>query len=55
MFKTKVIEKFKGKDLGNNMPGFEEDVIIKVDEESGYLYDTSTNKIITKEEKFAKF
>ncbi|MFW3342321.1 replication initiation protein [Aliarcobacter butzleri] len=50
MFKTKVIEKFKGKDLGNNMPGFEEDVIIKVDEESGYLYDTSTNKIITKEE-----
>ena len=43
-FKTKVIEKYKGKDLGNYMPGFDEDVIIKVDEESSYLYDTTAKK-----------
>ena len=32
------------------MPGFDEDVIIKIDEDSGYLFDTSVGKIITKEE-----
>lgn len=50
VFKLKVIENFKGKNLGNNMPGFDSEVIIKVDENSGYLIDTSMNKIITKEE-----
>ncbi|MCT7570861.1 replication initiation protein [Aliarcobacter butzleri] len=49
-FKTKVIEKYRGKDLGNYMPGFDEEVIIKVDEESSYLYDTTAKKIISKEE-----
>lgn len=49
-FKTKVIETFKGKNIGNNMPGFNEDVIIKIDEDSGYLIDTSVGKVITKEE-----
>ena len=32
------------------MPGFDEDVIIKIDKDSGYLLDTSVGKIITKEE-----
>ncbi len=49
-FKSKVVEKFRGKEIGNNMPGFDEDTIFKIDEDSGYLFNTETGKIITKEE-----
>lgn len=48
-FKEQVINKYSGKQLGNNLPGFEED-IISVQEETGYLINSSTGKAIKKEE-----
>ena len=32
------------------MPGFDKEVLLKLEEDSGYLFDTSVGKIITKEE-----
>ncbi len=49
-FKEQVIKQYIGKELGNNMPGFESDVIIAVQEGTGYLINTVDNKVITKEE-----
>lgn len=49
-FKEQVIKQYIGKELGNNMPGFESDVIISIQEGTGYLVNTSDNKVITKEE-----
>jgi len=50
-FKEQVIKQYSGKQLANNMPGFEPEVIISVQDETGYLLDTSNdNKVITKEE-----
>ncbi|MCT7535808.1 replication initiation protein [Aliarcobacter butzleri] len=50
LFKSKVVEQFKGKVVGNHMPGFDKEVLLKLEEDSGYLFDTSVGKIITKEE-----
>ena len=49
-FKEQVIKKYSGKPLGNNLPGFDEDDIISVQEETGYLIDTLSGKAIKKEE-----
>ncbi len=49
-FKDQVIKQYIGKELGNNMPGFDPEVIISIQEETGYLKDTHNDKVITKEE-----
>lgn len=49
-FKEQVIKQYLGKQLGNNMPGFEEDEIISIQEETGYLLNSSSGKVIKKEE-----
>lgn len=49
-FKDQVIKQYGGKKLVNNIPGFESDEIIAIEEETGYLVNNSTNIILTKEE-----
>jgi len=49
-FREDVIEKYKGKNLGNNMPGFSPETVISIDEDTGYLFNNDTGKIISKEE-----
>ncbi len=49
-FKDQVIKQYIGKSLGNNMPGFEANVIISVQEVTGYLVNTLNGNVITKEE-----
>lgn len=49
-FKEQVIKQYLGKQLGNNMPGFAEDEIISIQEETGYLINSSSGKVIKKEE-----
>ena len=49
-FKEQVIKQYAGKAIGNYMPGFEPEVVISVQEETGYLVDTLNDKVITKEE-----
>jgi len=50
IFKDEVVNQYKGKELLNFAPGFDADVIIKIDEDTGYLFDTDRNIIINKEE-----
>ena len=49
-FKEQVIKQYAGKNLGNNLPGFDEDDMISVQEETGYLINCTTGKAIKKEE-----
>lgn len=49
-FKDQVISQYQGKDLANNMPGFDSDEIVAIQEDTGYLVTKSNNQIITKEE-----
>lgn len=49
-FKDQVILQYKGKNIANNLPGFDAEEIIAIQEDTGYLIVTSTNNIITKEE-----
>lgn len=49
-FKDQVISQYQGKDLANNMPGFDSDEIIAIQEDTGYLVTKSNNQVITKEE-----
>lgn len=50
VFRDSIIKEYSGKVLGNNMPGFEPEVIIGVDEKTGYLVNKEEEKIISKEE-----
>ena len=49
-FKEQVIKQYAGKNLGNNLPGLDEDDMISVQEETGYLINCTTGKAIKKEE-----
>lgn len=49
-FKDQVISQYQGKDLANNMPGFDSDEIVAIQEDTGYLITKSNNQVITKEE-----
>lgn len=49
-FKDQVISQYQGKDLANNMPGFDSDEIVAIQEDTGYLVTKSNNQVITKEE-----
>lgn len=49
-FKDQVISQYQGKDLANNMPGFDNDEIVAIQEDTGYLVTKSNNQVITKEE-----
>lgn len=49
-FKQEVINQYTGKELANNVPGFEEDVIISIQNDTGYLVESSKNRVISKEE-----
>ena len=49
-FKEQVIKQYAGKNLGNNLPGFDEDDMISVQEETGYLINCTTGKAIKKED-----
>jgi hypothetical protein len=48
-FKDEVIKQYKGKLLCNNVPGYLPEVKISVEEETGYLFNEHTAKILTKE------
>lgn len=49
-FREEVIKQYSGKDLANNLPGYDHDDIISVDEDTGYLFNKNSNKPMTKEE-----
>lgn len=49
-FKEQVIKHYIGKQLGNKLPGFTPDDIISVQEETGYLINSTTGHVIKKEE-----
>lgn len=49
-FKDEVIRQYIGKALGNNMPGFQPETIITIQNDTGYLVNGKINKVITKEE-----
>ena len=49
-FRDQVINQYSGKQLANNVPGFEPEEVISVQEQTGYLVSTSSGKVITKEE-----
>jgi len=49
-FKEEVINQYRGKKLANNMPNFQPETIISVDEQTGYLINSTTNKAMTKEQ-----
>lgn len=50
IFKEEVIKQYKGKQLANNMPNFQPETIISVEKETGYLVNTTTGKVMTKEQ-----
>ncbi|MBU3014225.1 replication initiation protein [Poseidonibacter lekithochrous] len=49
-FKEQVIKEYEGKQLGNNLPGFDKEDIISVQNETGYLLNATTGVVIKKEE-----
>jgi len=49
-FREQVIKQYRGKQLGNNLPGFDKENIISIQEETGYLINSTTGVIIKKEE-----
>jgi len=48
-FKDEVIKQYKGKILCNNVPGYLPEVKISVEDETGYLFNEHSSKILTKE------
>ncbi|MAC83949.1 MAG: hypothetical protein CL624_07420 [Arcobacter sp.] len=49
-FKEQVIKQYEGKQLGNNLPGFDKEDIISVQNETGYLFNTTSGAVLKKEE-----
>ena len=49
-FKEQVIRQYLGKQLGNNLPGFDNEDIISVQDETGYLLNSTTGVVLKKEE-----
>lgn len=49
-FKEQVIKQYEGKQLGNNLPGFDKEDIISVQNETGYLLKTTSGAVLKKEE-----
>lgn len=49
-FRDNLIKQYSGKELVNNIPGLDPNDIICIDEDTGYLYNSNSNKQMTKEE-----
>lgn len=49
-FKDQVIKQYEGFPIGNNLPGFDPNIIISIQKDTGYLINSLDDKVITKEE-----
>jgi plasmid replication initiation protein len=46
-FKSHVIQNYKGKELGNMFPGFQEETVLSIDIDTDYIINAQTKKILT--------
>lgn len=49
-FKSRVIDEYRGKDLINYVPEFDEETVFGIDEDTGYIINKTEGRILSKEE-----
>ena len=49
-FKTRVIEEYRGKEIANYVPEFNSDTIFSIDADTGYIFNKTEDRILSKDE-----